>query len=456
MGRDAPRWVRQVNFSRSGCYWGLEATRRPAVGISQLSQQRLDAAAGRFAVPWEAVIAGEAKRSRVAIIRWISAGAAGIGLSYGGQMQMALNLISPALVSAGIATNMSSDFASGNLGQGLLDGLNLYLPAVAQAFANYQSNQSALQAPLQTVTAALTTAAANGTANTVLDTGSIVNVSSQSAMPPPNADGLTVTSGGATNTIYVAPSSSGSSGQADGSASIVVDAVPQATAGGNVGSTATQPNPLEILATVSSASVYSQAQPGNVPSGSPLIFSPNAFNSSWDTGIDPTFSDLASAANAAGASGTPNTISASPGQQASGFMQFLHAATASIRLPDYISFTGNLGSYLGGYFGGTLALTVYRYDDVFTSPGPAAGISANPVSESFTLNWMNQTTTPSQAQLSAIVTAHGLNVTGGYFGGVSESYTPGTGWATGVGVVTPQAGVSYTYSRKLGNLGSGW
>ncbi len=70
-------------------------------------------------------------------------GRPGIGLSYGGQTQT-LNLISAALGSAGLATNMASDFASGNLGQGLLDSLNLYLPAVAQAFANAQSNLSAL------------------------------------------------------------------------------------------------------------------------------------------------------------------------------------------------------------------------------------------------------------------------------------------------------------------------
>lgn len=41
--------------------------------------------------------------------------------------------ISAALGSAGIAINMASDFAGGNLGQGLADSLNLYLPMVAQA-----------------------------------------------------------------------------------------------------------------------------------------------------------------------------------------------------------------------------------------------------------------------------------------------------------------------------------
>jgi len=70
-----------------------------------------------------------------------AAGAAGIGMLPGTQAQT-LNLISAALGSAGIATNMASDFASGNLGQGLLDSLNLYLPAVAQAFANASTDSN--------------------------------------------------------------------------------------------------------------------------------------------------------------------------------------------------------------------------------------------------------------------------------------------------------------------------
>jgi len=55
-----------------------------------------------------------------------------------------------------------------------------------------------------------------------------------------------------------------------------------------------------------------------------------------------------------------------------------------------------------------------------------------------------------------MLTTHGFNVTTGFIGGVSESYTPGTGWATGIGVASPQAGGSYTYGFKLGNVGAGW
>ena len=64
-----------------------------------------------------------------------AAGAAGIGMAYGGSTQATLNQLAAALGTAGLTT-MASAFASGNVGQGLVDSLNLFLPAVAQAFAN--------------------------------------------------------------------------------------------------------------------------------------------------------------------------------------------------------------------------------------------------------------------------------------------------------------------------------
>ncbi len=67
-----------------------------------------------------------------------AAGATGIGLYESGQTQTTLNAIAVGLGTAGVATAVASDFASGNLGQGLVDSLNLYLPAVAQAYASYQ------------------------------------------------------------------------------------------------------------------------------------------------------------------------------------------------------------------------------------------------------------------------------------------------------------------------------
>ena len=119
-----------------------------------------------------------------------AAGAAGIGLSYGGQTQTALNLISAALGSAGIATNMASDFASGNLGQGLLDSLNLYLPAVAQAFA---SDQTAAQEYLSPSTSGSSPAAS--ATETLVPAGGLASSG--------GVNNVAVTEGGATYILAV-------------------------------------------------------------------------------------------------------------------------------------------------------------------------------------------------------------------------------------------------------------
>jgi Bacterial toxin homologue of phage lysozyme, C-term len=70
-----------------------------------------------------------------------AAAAAGIGMLPGTQTQT-LNTISTALGAASVATNMGSDFANGNLAQGLVDSLNLYLPALALANANASSDNN--------------------------------------------------------------------------------------------------------------------------------------------------------------------------------------------------------------------------------------------------------------------------------------------------------------------------
>ena len=70
-----------------------------------------------------------------------AAGAAGIGLYNDGQTQAMLQSISTALTTAGVATAVASDFASGNLAQGLVDSLNLYLPIIA---GDYVAAQAAI------------------------------------------------------------------------------------------------------------------------------------------------------------------------------------------------------------------------------------------------------------------------------------------------------------------------
>ena len=131
---------------------------------------------------------GNAVGMLAAALEAAAAGAAGIGIYNGGQTQNMLNTVSAALGSAGIATNMASDFASGNLRQGLLDSLNLYLPAVAQAFANYQSNQNTLQQPLQMNDGAF--AAATALATNLPDYSTAIDQAFVAAVTPSfNGDG---------------------------------------------------------------------------------------------------------------------------------------------------------------------------------------------------------------------------------------------------------------------------
>lgn len=63
---------------------------------------------------------------------------------------------------------------------------------------------------------------------------------------------------------------------------------------------------------------------------------------------------------------------------------------------------------------------------------------------------------PSQDQLKNFLSANGFNAAAGFFGGISQSYTPGSGFATGAGFVSPQLGVSYNYSFFYKNIGFRW
>jgi hypothetical protein len=44
------------------------------------------------------------------------------------------------------------------------------------------------------------------------------------------------------------------------------------------------------------------------------------------------------------------------------------------------------------------------------------------------------------------LTTSGFNFGGGYWGGGSVSWTPGSGFAAGVGLYSPQIGASYNYT----------
>ena len=130
------------------------------------------------------------------------------------------------------------------------------------------------------------------------------------------------------------------------------------------------------------------------------------------------------------------------------------------RLPDYFSANINIAiptPWTGTLVGWSGTLSVDRYGDVFWSPlGGGVGKSASGVSYSFTADWLDCSGEPSRSQLSNLLSANGFNGAAGFWGGISQSYTPGVGWSAGAGFISPQIGVSYNYSFNSGNIGFGW
>ncbi len=118
-----------------------------------------------------------------------------------------------------------------------------------------------------------------------------------------------------------------------------------------------------------------------------------------------------------------------------------------LRSPDYFMFS--LSGGLGGGVTGTVAID--RYGRVYIGFGLQFGKSILPASGSLTANWLDQSGTPSPGDLNNFLTELGFNFTAGYKFGVSQSWTPGSGFSTGGGFVTPQIGISGTWSWRIGN-----
>ena len=258
---------------------------RGRFGIAQTAQIVSAAAQGAGGVYGVVQSAGNGNAAGVlaGALEAAAAGATGIGLYNGGQTQATLSAIAAGLGTAGVATAVASDFAGGNLAQGLVDSLNLYLPAVAQAFVNAQTNQTDAGAGLegdfkaianayaqynaaQTATigvgdpiaeglgaaiasqsinggqtgnptpqysftidtAAFEAAVAAAGANAVPDLSNAIGGLSAAATPPANAASETVSIDGATYRLTVAPDSSTGSGA---SGTVDVTATPVGSAG---------------------------------------------------------------------------------------------------------------------------------------------------------------------------------------------------------------------------------
>jgi RHS repeat-associated protein len=131
------------------------------------------------------------------------------------------------------------------------------------------------------------------------------------------------------------------------------------------------------------------------------------------------------------------------------------------RWPDYLGGNVNIAiptPYTGTLIGWSGTFSVDRYGHWYYSPlGATIGKSWTVVSGSVTANWVNQPCKPGERQLRDFQSGHGFNAAGGYWAGVSETWSPGNGTATGAGFVTPQIGASYNYSFEgPGKTGLAW
>jgi RHS repeat-associated protein/uncharacterized repeat protein (TIGR01451 family) len=148
--------------------------------------------------------------------------------------------------------------------------------------------------------------------------------------------------------------------------------------------------------------------------------------------------------------------------QEPGFTKPLTAAGPPITVlfPDYLSINVNVAlPWTHGWGGWSALLSADRYGHWYwsLSGGGIGKPTVSPVSGSCTANWVDQLSQSTPEHLRDLLTGNGINVTGGYWLGLSQSYTPGIGGATGIGIVTPQIGASYNYSYQgPGSTGATW
>jgi hypothetical protein len=128
-----------------------------------------------------------------------------------------------------------------------------------------------------------------------------------------------------------------------------------------------------------------------------------------------------------------------------------NARTGGNRSADFLNLTISAGPSWG--MSGSLSLD--RYCRAYVGFGPQYGKSPTLVSGSLTGNWLNQYRKPTPGELDNYLSQSNVSGAGGYGVGAQQGWWPGSGSATGIGIVSPQAGVGYTYSLPLGRACGG-
>ena len=98
---------------------------------------------------------------------------------------------------------------------------------------------------------------------------------------------------------------------------------------------------------------------------------------------------------------------------------------------------------------GTVSLSLDKYWHLYVAPGIEIGKSSRWLSYSLTGNWVLESGMASAGTLQSFLISWGLNATAGYWVGGNAAWTPGSGFSLGCGLVTAQAGGTFTYGFQL-------
>ena len=96
--------------------------------------------------------------------------------------------------------------------------------------------------------------------------------------------------------------------------------------------------------------------------------------------------------------------------------------------------------------------SVDRNGNLYWGVGPTVGKSATIVAGSLVGGWLNRKHVPTQKELCDFLTKSNVGVGGGFYGGLNETWTPGSGTSTEIGAFTPQVGGTYHYTWQKGSL----
>ena len=127
------------------------------------------------------------------------------------------------------------------------------------------------------------------------------------------------------------------------------------------------------------------------------------------------------------------------------------------RLPDYINIGVSIP--ISGEIAWTPSISYDRSGTLYVN-ALSIGLGTQGISINGIVSWLNTPGIPTQAQLNGFLTGGSMTVSGGYVLGLSytNSIPSGNTYSEGIGLSTPTAGVSYSWTPSLLSfkVGGGW